>query len=761
MKNLEKLKVPPEKLRFYPEIPNFEGKTSEDITPGEYSFFQKRGFEAFDFGISIQKKGFNIYAAGQYGTGKTSSIRKYLEKHSKNEKKPDDVCYVHNFKDKDKPHILTMTAGEGEHLVKDMEDLLDYLQYQIPRQMESESFEIKKGEIARWYQENSQENYQQIEEKAEEIGFKLKTAQGGLVINPIVDGESIGKEEFDKLPEEKKVKIKENEEKVQEELIAFFHRDRVLEKEYKEKLADLKKNMVRLIMKEPINNLKKAYKSNERIKEYLRQLENHTVENYENFFIYRDIKEGKSDSEKYRKPAFSEYKVNLLINNKDTEGAPVVYETNPTFQNIMGYFEYEEKRNSLFTDFTKMKPGALHKANGGYLIIQANDILKNYFAWTALKRSLRNRNIEMDEMDVNYRYRANIFPKPEPMPLNVKIIIIGDEFVYHLLYNFDDDFKRLFRVKAVFESRTNVTAKNTEKLVEFISRVVQEDCELPFDISAIRRILFYSSRNADDQKRFHICASTIVNVIVESDYWARKSRKKKVTEKEVIKAIDQKNKRHDKLREKYYSSIRRGLILIDVKGEETGQINGLSVYSLGDYSFGIPSRITARAWAGKRGIINIDREVSLSGSIHDKGAMILAGYIGGLFGRNKSLSLSASIAFEQSYGNIDGDSASSTELYALLSAISGLSIKQGIAVTGSINQKGEIQPVGGINEKIEGFFNICKIKRLDGTQGVIIPKQNEENLNLNDDVVKAVLENKFHIWAITNVKRGIEILTGR
>ena len=438
----------------------------------------------------------------------------------------------------------------------------------------------------------------------------------------------------------------------------------------------------------------------------------------------------------------------------------MIYETAPTFQSIIGFFEYEEFHNSLFTDFTKMKPGALHKANGGFLIIQASDILKNYYAWTALKRSVRNRMVKVGDVDIDFKYRINIVPDPQPVELDIKVILIGDDYLYHLLYNHDSDFRRIFKVKADFGSSIDITAKSTDALIGFISRVVNEDCDLPFDLSAIRRMLHYSSRKAGDKKKYRIHASDIVEVIVESAFFAKKKKKKMVDETLVKKALSNRETRHDRFKEHYYESIERGKILIDVKGAKEGQINGLAVYSIGDYSFGIPSRITAMVFAGRRGIINIEREARLSGAIHDKGAMILAGYMGNTFAQDKHLSLSASIAFEQSYGGVDGDSASSTELYALLSALSDVPIKQSIAVTGSINQLGDIQPIGGVNEKIEGFYEICKIKGMTGDQGVIIPIQNIQNLNLSDDVVESVKKGEFHIYAIKNVREGIEILTG-
>jgi len=750
----------PETLRYYPELSKYKGKTTKEIKPVSQLVFQKRGFEALDFGVTINKKGFNIYVAGDSGTGKTSNVRKHVEEIASKMPTADDIIYVYNFNNPDSPKLLYMKAGTGEKFVKDMEDLLDYFIFQIPRQLESESFEIKKSEVVRWYQEESQINYSGIEKEALELDFLLKSTNNGLVINPLIEGKSIDREQFETLSGDKKEKIRKNEETLQEKLIAYFHRERGLEKEYKEKMTNLRQTMVRLIVSEPLREMKKKHSKNENFDLYLEDLAEHISNNFDEFFIYRDIEEGKADPSKYSMPDFKEYKVNLLVNNKDLAGAPVIYETSPTFQNIMGFFEFEEVHNSLFTDFTKMKPGALHKANGGFLIIQANDILKNYYAWTALKKSIRNRSLKMGDIDIDFKYRVNTVPDPEPVELNVKIILIGDDYIYHVLYNMDPDFRRIFRVKADFDSTIEINSDTTDSLIGFISRVVNEDCDLPFDLSAIRRLLHYSSRRSEDQRKYRIHASDLVEIIVESVYWGKKKHKKIVDESHVRTAIESREKRHARFREHYYESIERGKILIDVKGEKTGQINGLAVYSIGDFSFGIPSRITARVFAGRRGIINIEREVRLSGSIHDKGAMILAGYLGSIFAQDKQLSISASIAFEQSYGGVDGDSASSTELYALLSALADIPIKQHIAVTGSINQMGDIQPIGGANEKIEGFFEICKIKGLTGDQGVIIPIQNIENLNLSDDVVKAVESGKFNIYAVKNALEGIEILTG-
>ena len=752
--------INPKELRYYPELKKYKGKTTKEIEPVSQLVFQRRGFEAMDFGLTVNKKGFNIYVAGDAGTGKTSNVKKHVECLAAKMPVPDDILYVHNFEDPDSPALISMKAGKGEKFVKDMDDLLSTFIFQIPRQMESESFEIQKGEVGRWYQEESQNNYAEIEKEATKLSFSIKSTQNGLVINPLVDGNIIDREKFEALSEEQKEIIKRNEELLQEKLIAYFHKERRLEKKYKEKLTNLRQTMVRLIVTEPLKEIKHKYPENSKVENYLLGLLEHIVDNYNEFFIYRDLEEGKIDPSKVAIPDFKEYKVNLLINNKGLTGAPVVYETSPTFQSIIGFFEYEEFHNSLFTDFTKMKPGALHKANGGFLIIQASDILKNYYAWTALKRSVRNRFVKIGDVDIDFKYRINIVPDPQPVELDLKVILIGDDYLYHLLYNHDPDFRRIFKVKADFGSSIDITANSTDALVGFISRVVNEDCDLPFDLSAIRRLLHYSSRKAGDKKKYRIHASDIVEVIVESAFFAKKKKKKMIDETLVKKALTNRETRHDRFKEHYYESIERGKILIDVKGEKEGQINGLAVYSIGDYSFGIPSRITAMVFAGRRGIINIEREARLSGAIHDKGAMILAGYMGNTFAQDKHLSLSASIAFEQSYGGVDGDSASSTELYALLSALSDIPIKQSIAVTGSINQLGDIQPIGGVNEKIEGFYEICKIKGMTGDQGVIIPIQNTQNLNLSDDVVESVEKGKFHIYAIKNVREGIEILTG-
>lgn len=747
-------------LRYYPQLAKYEGKTTAEIPPVSLLSFQKRGFEALDFGIDVKKKGFNIYVAGDPGSGKTSNVIKYIEDMAVHCKTPDDLLYVFNFADYESPNMLFMKAGSGEKFVKDMEDLLEGFVEQIPKQLESESFEGMRAEIIRESQENANRNYAELEEEAGKLGFALKTTENGLVLNPVVDGNPIDKEQYEQLDDSIKDKIRANEDALQEKLMNYFRQERKNEKDYKEKMGNLQQTTVRRMISDPIDDISKKYGKSEGVNNYLNDLEEYTVNNFNDFFIYRDFLDGKVDPSKVIIPDFKEYRVNLLINNKDLKGAPVVYETNPTFQNIVGYFEYEESHNSLFTDFTRLRPGALHRANGGFLILQADDILKNGYAWTALKRAVRNRFIKIEDMDADFKYRVITAPNPEPVPLDVKVILIGDEELYHLLYERDPDFRRIFKVKADFDSVVDVNVSTTDTLIGFISRIVNEDCELPFDLSAIRRLLYYSSRRAEDQSKYRVHASDIVEIIVEAVYWAQHKHKKTVSEDMVVTAIESREKRYDRFREHYFESISKGTILIDVKGAKVGQINGLAVYQIGDFSFGIPSRITAKAFAGQREIVNIEREAMLSGAIHDKGAMILAGYLGGLFAVKKPLSFSASIAFEQSYGGVDGDSASSTELYALMSALSDVPIKQSIAVTGSINQMGEIQPIGGVNEKIEGFFSICSLRGLTGDQGVVIPIQNVHNLNLSDDVVNAVSAGKFHIYAIKNVLEGIEILTG-
>ena len=757
---LETKELKAKELRYYPELAKYKGKTTKEIKPVSLFSFQKRGFEALDFGMDVRKKGFNIYVAGDPGSGKTSNVIKHIEDVAKHLPVPDDVLYVFNFEDYDSPNMLFMKAGSGEKFIKDMDELLEGFIEQIPRQMESENFEGLRAEVAQTYRDAMQKSYNELEAEAAKLDFALSSTENGLVLNPIVDGKPIDREKYESLDEKDKEKIRKNESALQEKLIAYFHQDRKTEKEYKEQISELQRTTVKKIISEPLGDLAKKYGKNEGISEYLNSIAEFTINNFSDFFTYRDFLEGKADPMKTLIPDFKEYKVNLLINNKDLKGAPVIYETNPTFQNIIGYFEYEENHNSLFTDFTRLKPGALHRANGGFLIIQADDILKNYYAWTALKRAVRNRFIKIEDMDADFKYRVITAPNPEPVPLEIKVVLIGDEEIYHLLYERDPEFRRIFKVKADFESVVDVNASTTDTLIGFISRIVNEDCELPFDLSAIRRLLFYSSRRAEDQTKYRVHASDIVEIIVEAVYWAQHNNKKVVSEDMVITAIESREKRYDRFREHYFESIKKGTILIDVKGAKVGQINGLAVYQIGDFSFGIPSRITAKAFAGQREIVNIEREAMLSGAIHDKGSMILAGYLGGLFAVKKPLSFSASIAFEQSYGGVDGDSASSTELYALMSALGDVPIKQSIAVTGSINQMGEIQPIGGVNEKIEGFFEICNLRGLTGNQGVMIPIQNVANLNLSDDVVKAVEKGKFHIYAIKNVLEGIEILTG-
>ena len=560
MKSANVRELKPKELRFYPELAKYKGKTTKEIKPVSLFSFQKRGFEALDFGMDVTKKGFNIYVAGEAGSGKTSNVRKYIEDVAKHLPVPDDVLYVYNFEDYDSPNVLFMKAGSGEKFIKDMDELLDGFIEQIPRQMESENFEGLRAEVAQTYRDSMQKSYNELEAEAAKLDFALSSTENGLVLNPIVDGKPIDREKYESLDDKEKEKIRKNESALQEKLIAYFHQDRKTEKEYKEQMIELQQTTVKKIISEPLNDLAKKYGKNEGVNEYLNSIAEFTVNNFNDFFTYRDFLEGKADPMKTMIPDFKEYKVNLLINNKDLKGAPVIYETNPTFQNIIGYFEYEESHNSLFTDFTRLKPGALHRANGGFLIIQADDILKNYYAWTALKRAVRNRFIKIEDMDADFKYRVISAPNPEPVPLEIKVVLIGDEEIYHLLYERDPDFRRIFKVKADFESIVDVNASTTDTLIGFISRIVNEDCELPFDLSAIRRLLFYSSRRAEDQSKYRVHASDIVEIIVEAVYWAQHKNKKVVSEDMVITAIESREKRYDRFREHYFESIKKGTI---------------------------------------------------------------------------------------------------------------------------------------------------------------------------------------------------------
>lgn len=759
---MEIKKLPPESLRWICNPREFEFNTTEEVQPLEGTIGQERALRAIDFGLGLESQGFNIYILGESGTGKTTTINKILEMRAMKEKVPDDWCYVYNFDDPDRPKTMSLTPGMGIILQKDMDGLINILKAKIPKIFESKEYEKHRNQILEEYQEKSKELLSKIEVEATKKGFTLRKTATGIILAPIKNGgETLSQDEFGALEEDRRRRLEELSKELQEKLNDALRLAREGEKELKEKISKLERDAALTVVDQLITELESKYRLYPEILKYFEDVKEDILVNLEDFKAPEEaipslpfLKMPKSE------PSFNRYKINVLVNNSGAQGAPVVIETNPTYLNLFGRIEHKIQYGIAITDFTMIKAGSVHRANGGYLVVNALDLLRNIFVWDALKRMIKNREIKIEDIWEQYRLISTVTLKPEPIPLNIKVVLLGSPYLYYLLYNLDEDYKKLFKVKADFDNRMMRTKENLLKYASFISARCREENLRHFDRTGVAKVIEYGVRLAEDQKRLSAKFFNIADIVREANYWASQDGNSYITARHVEKALEEKIYRCNKIEERIQELIDEGTIMVDVDGAVVGQVNGIAVIDLGDYGFGKPSRITAKTYTGKAGVVNIERETKMSGRIHDKAHMILTGYLGGKFSQELPLTLSASICFEQLYEEVEGDSATCTELYALLSSLSGLPIKQGIAVTGSMNQRGEVQPVGGINEKIEGFFEVCKLGGLTGEQGVIIPERNVKNLMLKEAVVEAVRDGKFYIYPIGDIDEGIEILTG-
>lgn len=759
---MEIKKLPPESLRWICNPREFEFNTTEEVQPLEGTIGQERALRAIDFGLGLESQGFNIYILGESGTGKTTTINKILEMRAMKEKVPDDWCYVYNFDDPDRPKTMSLTPGMGIILQKDMDELINILKAEIPKIFESKEYEKHRNQILEEYQEKSKELLSKIEVEATKKGFTLRKTATGIILAPIKNGgETLSQDEFGALEEDRRRRLEELSKELQEKLNDALRLAREGEKELKEKISKLERDAALTVVDQLITELESKYRLYPEILKYFEDVKEDILVNLEDFKAPEEaipslpfLKMPKAE------PSFNRYKINVLVNNSGAQGAPVVIETNPTYLNLFGRIEHKIQYGIAITDLTMIKAGSVHRANGGYLVVNALDLLRNIFVWDALKRMIKNREIKIEDIWEQYRLISTVTLKPEPIPLNIKVVLLGSPYLYYLLYNLDEDYKKLFKVKADFDNRMMRTKENLLKYASFISARCREENLRHFDRTGVAKVIEYGVRLAEDQKRLSAKFFNIADIVREANYWASQDGNSYITARHVEKALEEKIYRSNKIEERIQELIDEGTIMVDVDGAVVGQVNGIAVIDLGDYSFGKPSRITAKTYTGKAGVVNIERETKMSGRIHDKAHMILTGYLGGKFSQELPLTLSASICFEQLYEEVEGDSATCTELYALLSSLSGLPIKQGIAVTGSMNQRGEVQPVGGINEKIEGFFEVCKLGGLTGEQGVIIPERNVKNLMLKEAVVEAVRDGKFYIYPIGDIDEGIEILTG-
>jgi len=742
----------------------FKFEDTPKLTFSDDIIGQERAVKAMEFGLNIKSKGYNIFMCGMTGTGKTSYAQNIAKKMAKKSKTPDDWCYVYNFDDSNRPKAINLPAGLGKVFKKDMEEFVKVLKIEIAKAFDSEDYEREKAAIAKEYQAKKAELMEKLNKDAERQGFKVKTTNAGMYFLPVIEGKTITEEEYANLDEEVKHEINEKSNMIQMETLEIIRQIKNIEKEAEERVSEWENKIALFAVGIQINDLKEKYRDYKKVLDYLEKVQEDILKNLDEFRDEELTEEQqlllpwlKTSDESHT----DKYKVNLLVDNSELEGAPVVTDYNPTYYNILGKVEHENEFGTMITDFTMIKSGLFHQANGGYLILQAKDVLNNIQSWEALKRVLRTGEIAIENMKEQMGLIAVSTLKPEPIPVDVKVILVGSEYIYQMLYEYDEEFRKLFKVKVDFDAEMDRNSVNMRKLAQFIGAFCNREKVPHFDRTGVAKVVEYSSRLVEDQTKLSTRFNEIVEILSESVAWAEIEGCSLVTGEHVKKAIQEKIYRSNKYDKKLLELIKEGTIMIDTEGEVIGQINGLTIIDTGDYSFGKPSRITANTFMGERGIVNIEREVEMSGTSHSKGIMILSGYIGQKYAQDMPLSLTASLCFEQLYGAVDGDSASSAELYAVLSSLAEVPIKQSIAVTGSVNQKGEIQPIGGVTEKIEGFFELCKLRGLNGQHGVIIPYQNIKNLVLNDEVIEACKEGKFNIYAVKTIDEGIEILTGK
>ncbi|MCL2593147.1 MAG: AAA family ATPase [Defluviitaleaceae bacterium] len=726
---------------------------------------QKRASSSLEFGLHIKKKGYNIYSCGLSGTGKTTFSKHYAENIAKNEKTPNDLCYVYNFKKPKSPKLLTFPAGLAKVFSDDMRELVNSLIFEIPRVFSNKDYESRKSDIINKYQEIKDNRIDGLTEDVKKYNFSVKSTNSGIYLLPLVDGKVLSEEEYDKLSQETKNKISHASDAVQEKANKIMQELKDDEKLLKKDIEAIEYQIGLFTVGRIVSEVSKKYAKNDDVLVYLASVKEHILNNISDFLSTDSEDDAVSaiisaQSKKKSEKTFNKYRVNVLTNNGGKAGAPVVIEHNPTYSNLTGEIEYDNEVGGFSTDFMRIKSGSLHRANGGYLIIQAHDLFSSSAAWEALRRALATEKIVIEPLrECNPTLALNAI-KPEPANLNVKIILVGTAFYYNLIYKFDDNFKKLFKIRADFDYEMQASDENISKVVKFTKMYSKNNNCKELSENAICKILEHSFRLSESQDKLTTQFSLLGEIILESNVWAELDNSSKINDTHVKKALEEREFRFNIYEEKLAEFIDNDVIIIDVKGKKVGEINALAVLDMGDYAFAKPSKVTATSYMGKAGIINIEKEANMSGRLHDKGVNIISGYLGHKYAQEFPLSLSARICFEQNYSGIDGDSASSTELYAILSSLSEIPISQEIAVTGSVNQFGKIQPIGGVSHKIEGFFDICKKRGLTGTQGVIIPRQNIKDLVLKDSVIDAVKSSKFSIYAIDDINEGIEILMG-
>ena len=756
----KKHELKPSDLRYLFDPQVFKFKNTSTVRPLDEVIGQTRAVQAIEFGLNMDSPGYNIFVTGIEGTGKSTIVQDIVGQHAKALPPCCDWCMVNNFSDEFCPKTISVPTGQALKFKKQMAKFIEDLQNELPKAFSSESYQEKQSDLKKSYADKQRTLFEKLDKSAADRQITIQKTQTGYQTIPLLDDKPMSHEAFQELSKEQRTAIEENIRALQAETESTLREISKLGQTLRDHIEKLMAEVTLFVVRNRLDILKNVYKDSEDILSYLDQVQEAIVENV-NEFIATDTKGGAPDMGRPSpaQSAFHRYQVNVLVDRKGQKGAPVIFETNPTYNNLFGYIEKRAVMGTLMTDFSMVQAGSLLRANGGYLLLDIEAVLKNSLVWEALKRALQNKYLHIEDMAAGMGFGTTSL-RPEPIPLEVKVVLIGSYHLFQLLQNHDSKFNKTFKVRADFDFEVKRSEDTMQQYARFIARVCKEEKLLPLSPKGVAAIVEYGEKQVADKDKLSLRFGSIQTVLKEADYWARKKNARVVSDKYVQKALKEHRFRYNLYEEKVQENYVDETILIDLDGAIVGQVNALAVYQVGDLAFGRPSRITAETYLGKEGIINIERESKLSGKTHDKGVLILSGYLGRTFAQKYPLNLSASITFEQSYGGIDGDSASSTELYAILSSLSGVPIHQGIAVTGSVNQKGQVQAIGGVNHKIEGFFDVCKAKGLTGRQGVMIPKANVKNLMLKREVIDAVKKGKFHIYRVATIQEGIEILTG-
>ncbi|MEJ2653716.1 MAG: ATP-binding protein [Acidihalobacter sp.] len=750
----------PDQLYRVCDLSQLDFGTTAELEPLAGPLGQERALEALNFGVGMRHEGYNLFVMGSPGLGKQTLLKQLLEGEAAKGAVPSDWCYVNNFDVPHRPQALALPAGRGVELRADMERLLDELLHAVPAAFQSDEYRIRAQEITDDYKGREESAFAELNEQAEAQGIAILRTPVGFTLAPRRDGEVLGPDEFKKLDESEREAIETSVRELNEKLKGVFHRIAAWQKESRERFRELNREVSDAAVGQLLHGLEEKYAASPQVLEFLNAVKQDVAENVDVFRRAGEEEEQPQAQQLHDHELLQRYRVNVLVDNAEANGAPVVHEDNPNYHNLVGRVEHIAQMGALVTNFSLIKAGALHRANGGYLVLDARKVLTTPFGWEGIKRALRTREIRIESLERMLSLVSTISLEPEPIPLDLKVVLSGDRLLYYLLKAYDPEFGQLFKVLADFSEDTPRTDENTQLYARLIASLQQRDGLRPLAREAVGRAIEHAARRADDSERLSVHLGDVSDLLREADYWAGQAGREVVAADDVRRARDARVRRANQTEERLRDATLRETLLIDTQGARTAQVNGLAVLQLGDYAFGRPSRITATARLGQGGVVDIEREAKLGGKLHSKGVMILSAFLADRYARNQPLSLVASLVFEQSYGTIDGDSASTAELCVLLSALADVPIRQSLAITGSVNQHGQVQAIGGVNEKIEGFFDLCAVRGLNGEQGVIIPAANVKHLMLNEEVVEAVRAGQFHVYAVGHVDEALNLLTG-